>query len=107
MAGSSLKPHSSLYSLARTLAERLFDLQEAGRIMHESWTVTKRSQGFHAPSEHCDSTYRDLISQGMFNADQVDSLGWKAKKPPCELGLVESREEHPTVDTILRAKRKL
>jgi hypothetical protein len=43
----------SLNSQARRLAEPIFDLSEAGRMMHESWAVTKRSHGFHGPSDTC------------------------------------------------------
>lgn len=35
------------------LTERLTDLEQIGRIMHESWCKTKREQGFHGPEEKC------------------------------------------------------
>jgi len=35
--------------------EKLLDKDTQGRIMHESWTQTKRAQGFHGPREYCNT----------------------------------------------------
>ena len=53
-------------------------LDEIGRIMHESWCVTKRAQGFHGPEEKCTTEHAiahgvGLISGncGKFHADLI------------------------------------
>lgn len=30
------------------------DREQVGKLMHESWSATKRAQGFHGPSESCE-----------------------------------------------------
>lgn len=51
-----------------TKLDRLHDREWVGRIMHESWSQTKRKQGFHHDREcprsgmyRCDKCHADLI----------------------------------------------
>lgn len=63
-----------LSQVPRGLAERLFDLQEAGRIMHESWARTKHAQGFHGPNEPCtvdQASHSRSYGCGMYHADLI------------------------------------
>jgi hypothetical protein len=63
-----------LSQVPRELAERLFDLQEAGRIMHESWARTKHAQGFHGPNEPCtvdQASHSRSYGCGMYHADLI------------------------------------
>src|SRR3954465_13931363 len=64
----------TLSQVPRELAERLFDLQEAGRIMHESWARTKHAQGFHGPNEPCtvdQASHSRSYGCGMYHADLI------------------------------------
>lgn len=62
------------------------DREDVGRIMHESWTRTKRAQGFHHPTEEhgpgfnkmlgigkgCDKCHPDLILWEELSEAQKD-----------------------------------
>ncbi len=52
------------------------DIETVGRIMHDSWTRTKRAQGFHHPAEaHVE--YRDGVEAGKWQEWQ------KSNRLPC------------------------
>ena len=45
------------------MSREIIDREHVGRLMHESWTRTKRTQGFHGPNdmERCtDKNYQSL-----------------------------------------------
>lgn len=46
---------------------------DVGRIMHESWSRTKRAQGFHGKDESC--TYGAICSPGYTNNDYPFGAG--------------------------------
>jgi hypothetical protein len=35
------------------MSREIIDREHVGRLMHESWSRTKRAQGFHGPSDKC------------------------------------------------------
>ena len=58
---------TNLEEVLRLRAALNISPDDVGRIMHESWSKTKRAQGFHHPDEvdhwrhPCEKCHRDLI----------------------------------------------
>jgi hypothetical protein len=52
---------------------RLDDREWIGRLMHESWSATKRAQGFHHPSEPCPRGFEDCAD---YRDDPSEPMGW-------------------------------
>lgn len=48
---------------------------EVGRIMHESWSKTKRAQGFHGPDEPCDFKYPPIYCFGEHSLEYPFGAG--------------------------------
>jgi hypothetical protein len=66
-------------SCARFAAKRK-DREAIGRLMHESWTKTKREQGYHHPSEPCTSPYikcGELSLPGNCDMIHKDLVPWE------------------------------
>jgi len=74
---------ASLRARIGVLESRLNDREMQGRIMHESWTRTKRAQGFHHQSEcyamdryesngPCPKCHSDLIPWEQLPEGQKD-----------------------------------
>jgi hypothetical protein len=70
---------ASLRARIEVLECRLNDREKQGRIMHESWTRTKRAQGFHHPKEchadnetMCDKCHWDLCDWSELPEKQKD-----------------------------------
>ena len=62
------------------LAAKLKDRETIGRLMHESWTKTKREQGYHHTSEPCTNPYIkccELSSPGNCNLVHNDLVPWE------------------------------
>lgn len=64
-----------------SLLAKLRDREQIGKIMHESWSQTKREQGFHHPDEpchwcdyglDCGRTHDDLVPWGELAEAQKD-----------------------------------
>ena len=47
------------------------DLNHMGRLMHESWTATKRSQGFHGPGDTCTQCFAAASGDYPFGAGTI------------------------------------
>jgi hypothetical protein len=67
------------------MSREIIDREHVGRLMHESWSRTKRAQGFHGPWDKCPQTfeccsivfvegekrYMQSKSCGKFHADLI------------------------------------
>jgi len=62
------------------MSREIVDREHVGRLMHESWSRTKRAQGFHGPDDYCPSCEGDLLCE-VRHADLIrwDDLPEKQK----------------------------
>lgn len=62
---SSYSPCAHAEAAGRLREAVNIDREDVGRIMHESWTRTKRAQGFHGPGEYCNTAIE--LDRGQYS----------------------------------------
>jgi hypothetical protein len=67
----------AVFDARDALLSRLNDTETQGRIMHESWTRTKRAQGFHHPAEEHGPGFNKQIHGKWCYKCHSDLIPWK------------------------------